>query len=136
MNDNLDYSQLDPLIVDEVRLIRKAGFNTIGSCQGGKGHGMVCPTVLMVPDPAPNERSITFLRHDLAKVLVLAGYHGFSLMERWTYQSNFIPWTGDMDRGRGILIVEFWGGGPKGSTAQKAVENFQKETSPKKKEES
>lgn len=132
MSDDFDYSKLDPLIVDEVRLIRKTGFDTIGSCQGGKDHAMIWPTVLMIPDPEPTGRSISLLRHDLAKVLILAGYHGFALIERWNYQKDRIPWTGDMDKGRGSLIVEFWGGGPKGSTAQKAVENFQKETSPKK----
>ncbi len=55
--DDFDAAELEDGIRDVVVAMRQAGFDTHGSCQGGKGHPHLYPTVLVwCEDPEESRR--------------------------------------------------------------------------------
>lgn len=60
---------LDKGIHDAVMILRKAGFNTVESCEGGPGHAFPDPTVVFTGGKAEGYRALSVaLQHGLAVV--------------------------------------------------------------------
>lgn len=68
MAQQVDPSDLDPGIRDSVLLLRKAGFKTFTSCEGGKGHSFRYGTIGLELDGdyrTFQKRLVTFLRSQM-----------------------------------------------------------------------
>jgi len=95
--------ELDPGIAPVVELLRRKGFNTFASCEGGEGHAFTHPTVRIEP------LSIYYMSGnaiELALVLSVAGYQGYSIKQINSFQVSPVPWTGQP--GLNYIEVEFW----------------------------
>lgn len=77
------YDELDPKIAPVVSLLREHGFPTISSCDGGDGHAMDMPTVIIrnkdVGDSAVGIMGYTYAIWEL---LDRFGYYGFEVFPR------------------------------------------------------
>lgn len=96
--------KLDPGITDLVHLLRREGFDTFTSCQGGPGHAFEHPTVRIQPtDPHKMQPEID----RLAGVLSVNGYGGYYLKAVYAYQNDKIPWQVP-DNPQCFIEIEFW----------------------------
>jgi len=69
------YRAIDPKIVHEVRTLWENGIETFESCQGGKGHAFLEPTVRFHGDSSEGFKALAIaLRHQL-KVYELRRYY-------------------------------------------------------------
>ena len=94
---------LDAGIAPVVELLRRKGFNTFASCQGGPGHAFERPTVRIEPD---NLYQMLSEVGEIALVLSEADYCGYSIKQVNAFQDEATPWIGQP--GLNYIEVEFW----------------------------
>ena len=86
------WNEIDDGIRPLVRLLYDAGIETRGSCQGGNHspHSTFLPVVSM----ACSRAEFSALRDKIAKVMIEAGWRGFSVNyeDRFDYQRKDTPW--------------------------------------------
>jgi len=93
----IPYDELDPEIVDVVRLINDGGFPTFFSCQGGEGHGFPLPTVLVRYDDDLDET-----RKALCRYLIDKGVEAFSAKTISMHQRT------DKPESYSYIEITFW----------------------------
>lgn len=99
MNEITDI--LDPGIADVVYMLRREGFNTFSSCQGGKGHDFSLPMVRIHPENPIDMRPEIM---SIAETLADAGYRGFYIKAVQAFQGAR-PWLPET---QSFIEVEFW----------------------------
>jgi len=107
LEDDIPWEELDPGIRPVVVVLRKAGLNTVSSCQGGHAYKNELPWVVIVPrrGEIPD-----VLRRKAAQALTKAGYHGFGILAgmEWWYQKTATPWHTQPYNGKPHLRIQFW----------------------------
>ncbi len=96
---------LDELIAPRVHALRKIFFNTISSCQGGKGHGCHLPTIIIKPERRP-DLTIEEQRDRLVVACHTEGWNGFTIriFQENYYQKSDKVWKHFDKR----IALEFW----------------------------
>lgn len=93
-------STIEPGIRDVVLFLRKHGFVTFASCEGGEGHPRDTAWVRVASEGNRNFISGTRIR--LAQILIDGGYREFTLKEIYEHSSNEVC---DV---YSYVEVEFW----------------------------
>lgn len=94
------YDEIDPGIVDLVRMLNENGFRTTGSCEGGarhSDHSFSLPTVQIAAHPDLDET-----RKSLCQFLIGRGAEGFSVKTVSMHQKSEMP------EPYSYVEVEFW----------------------------
>ncbi len=92
------YAPLDPGIKDAVDFLRGKGINTTGSCDGKHDGGKDQPWISV----DSRGEDLVLVRLEIAKLLLSAGYHGFTVKEEYLYQKRPEVWMTN-------LVIVFWG---------------------------
>lgn len=104
MSEAPRYNEIDPGIVDVVRLLNDNGFQTIASCQGGEGHACEFPNVRIRLGISCGGTSYEYdnTRRRLCQFLLSKGFSGFSVKTVTAHQKTCLP------EAYSFVEVEFW----------------------------
>jgi hypothetical protein len=111
---------LDPGIKDLVFYLREGGFDTITSCQGGRGHSFSMPTIRINPHGDMGE-----VEKRLAEWLTRGGYSGYYIKQINSYQTEPLPWIVGGELPTSFVEVEFWFWGYEESISAKAFRHLE-----------
>lgn len=92
------YRPLDPGIKDAVEFLRKHNINTYGSCDANHDDRKGEPWISV----NSKGEDLVLVRLEIAKLLLSAGYRGFTVKEEYLYQKGPEVWMTN-------LVIVFWG---------------------------